>query len=218
MKRIYIIVEGPTEEEFVYTVLRPYFASKGIYDIRAILIETSPGHIGGDLKYIRYKRNIENLLKRENDIIVTSLIDFFRLKTDFPKYTEAQTKGGKIERVTFLEQAISAEITDYRFLPYIQLHEFEGLLFSAENGFEYAGPLGEIDKARLVQAVHEHENPEMLNDGPETAPSKRLEKHIPRYRKPLHGPIMADEIGLTVIMQRCVRFRGWIEKLIVLAQ
>jgi len=83
MKRgLYIVGEGPTEEQFVNEVLRGYFANQEIYDVRCILMETSPGHKGGGVTYQRYKRNIEKLLAYENDIIVTSWIDFFRLKSD----------------------------------------------------------------------------------------------------------------------------------------
>src|SRR5580700_6239012 len=80
MRGVYIIVEGPTEEEFVNEVLRPYFNDFGIYDVRAILIQTSPGYKGGDLKFKRYRNNVDNILKAEPDVLITSLIDFFRLR------------------------------------------------------------------------------------------------------------------------------------------
>ena len=63
MKRaIYIICEGQTEEEFVNGILRPYFNTHQIYDVRPILMSTSKGHKGGDIKYARLKFNIEKLL------------------------------------------------------------------------------------------------------------------------------------------------------------
>ena len=42
MKRVYIIVEGQTEEEFVNTTLRNYLLHFQINDVRPIKIETSP--------------------------------------------------------------------------------------------------------------------------------------------------------------------------------
>jgi hypothetical protein len=70
MRGLYIIVEGPTEEEFVNEVLRPYFINYGIFDVRAILIQTSPGYKGGDLKFERFKNNVEILLKAESNVLV----------------------------------------------------------------------------------------------------------------------------------------------------
>lgn len=41
MKRLYIIVEGQTEEEFVKTMILPYMQQFGIYEVIPILIRTS---------------------------------------------------------------------------------------------------------------------------------------------------------------------------------
>ena len=119
----------------------------------------------------------------------------------------------KIKRVSFLEQAVGKDISSNRFIPYIQLHEFEGLLFSDTKGFDSLPDIPESNIKQLTDAVKEHDNPEMLNDGPETSPSKRLEKLIPGYRKALYGPMIANEISVAVIMKRCVRFKNWIEAL-----
>lgn len=215
MRGVYILVEGPTEEEFVEKVLSPYFFTHDIYDVRPILMQTSPGFKGGDVKYIRYKSNAERLLKSENDILVTSLIDFFCLKNDFPEYSVALTKSNKIERVTFLENAIAKEINHHRFLPYIQLHEFEGLLFSDLNAFNIIPDLTLNQKQQLQEIINKYPNPELINDSPETAPSKRLTKIIPRYKKTLHGPYLAEEIGIIRILQQCPRFAAWIDSLIL---
>ncbi len=59
IRAIYIICEGQTEEEFVNGILRPYFNSHQIYDVRPILMSTSKGHKGGgDVKYARLKFTI----------------------------------------------------------------------------------------------------------------------------------------------------------------
>ncbi|MBI9033674.1 MAG: DUF4276 family protein [Bacteroidales bacterium] len=197
-------------------VLSKYFQAREIYDVRCILMPTSPGHKGGDVSYQRFKHNAERLLNRENDILVTSLIDFFRLKTDFPKLQEANTRfsNDKIARVAFLESAISENINNTRLIPYIQLHEFEGLLFSSIDGFEYLPDIPEINRNELRNAAYTHDNPELLNDGPNTAPSKRLENLIPGYQKTFHGPLIAEIVTIDKIMERCDRFREWIETLV----
>lgn len=219
IRAVYIISEGQTEEEFVNKILRPYFNLHQIYDVRPILMTTSKGHKGGDVKYDRLKFNIDRLLKRETDVLVTTFIDFFRLKTDFPKFTEAQRIQNKIKRVQFLEEALADEIDNIRFIPYIQLHEFENLLFASKDGFEFLPDLKSSNLKSLVLAVNEKENPEELNDGELTAPSKRLEQLISGFdrNKPFYGGLIAEINTINAILERCLRFKGWVEKLIVKA-
>jgi len=214
MRGIYILGEGPTEEEFINNVIRPYLAAREIYDVRCILMQTSPGHKGGDITYARYKHNAANLLKREKDILVTSLIDFYKLRTDFPQYSHSLTIKDKIKRVTFLEEAITKDLNQPRFIPYIQLHEFEGLLFSSSDGFDFLPDIPEQSRKELNEAVNLHDNPELLNDGGQTAPSKRLERLIPGYQKPYHGPLIAEINTMDKIMTRCERFKSWIETIV----
>lgn len=219
MRGIYILAEGPTEEEFINNLLRLYFHDKFIYDIRAILMQTSPGHKGGDVSYQRYKNNAQNLLKKQKDIIVTSLIDYYRLKNDFPNYIESSKISNKKEKLDFLEKAITDDINHPRMVPYIQLHEFEGLLFSSPKGFEELfGDIPERDKRQLMQIVQENPDPEMINDRPGFAPSERLMQLIPGYNKPLYGAMIALVNGFDVLMEKCSRFKNWIEILIEKAQ
>ena len=216
IRGIYILCEGQSEEEFVNAILRPYFLRFKIYDVRPILMTTSKGHKGDDVKYDRLKFNIDNLLKRESDILVTTFIDYFRLKNDFPKYEAAQEKQNKIQKVDFLEQALADAVKNSRFIPYIQLHEFEGLLFASDKGFNSLPDLNTKNREILKEATIEKENPELLNDGFETAPSKRLEKLIPGFdkNKPFYGGIIAEENGIEIVLQRCKRFNFWIQSLI----
>lgn len=216
IRAIYIICEGQTEEEFVNSILRPYFNSQYIFDVRPILMTTSKGHKGGDIKFDRLKFNIEKLLNRESDVIVTTFIDFFRLKGDFPNFQIAQQKINKYDRVDSLEQAMAANINHPRFIPYIQLHEFEGLLFASKEGFEFLPDLNPASLNSLLLAVNEKENPEELNDGELTAPSKRLEKLIPGFdkNKPFYGGLLAEVNTIQAILERCVRFNAWVESLI----
>lgn len=216
MRGIYIICEGQTEEEFVNSILRPYFNSHQIYDVRPILMTTSKGHKGGDVKYDRLKHNIDTLLKRETDILVTTFIDFFRLVNDFPKFEEAQPIQNKIQRVSFLEKALAEAINNPRFIPYIQLHEFEGLLFAAKDGFEFLPDLKQTSLRSLLLAVNEKDNPEELNDGELTAPSKRLEQLILGFdkNKPLYGGLIAEVNTINPVLERCLRFSHWVETLI----
>ena len=135
MRRVIIVVEGQTEEEFVKYILLPYFQSFGIYDVRPIKVETSPGHKGGITDYHKFKRDVVGYLRKEKSVIVTSLIDYFRLPGDFPDYEEVTALHNVVQIVTGLEAGLKKDIGHPLFLPYIQLHEFEALLFTNIKGF-----------------------------------------------------------------------------------
>jgi hypothetical protein len=214
MKRIYVIVEGQTEEEFIKSLLQKYFTSIGIYSITPIKIQTSPGHKGGFKEYQHLKNDINKILKQQDDVIVTTFVDFYGLPSSIPKYSETTDLNGSLNKVQFLEQAIAEDINDVRFYPYIQLHEFESLLFSSINGFQkYWGNEPKIiDKINSI--LSEFSNPEEINDSSKTAPSKRLKNIIKRYDKIVFGNILALEIGLIEIRKKCKRFDKWINTLI----
>lgn len=215
-RRIIIVVEGDTEEEFVKSSLQPHFQGFGIHDVRGIKIQTSPGHKGGIGNYGKFKRNVENYLKQEKDIVVSSLLDFFRLPTSFPKYEEALKIPYANERVSFLENAIGEDINHHRFIPYLQLHEFEALLFTHSKGFEYCG-FSDQQRQAVQSIMDSFENPEEINNHPDTAPSKRLQKIVPGYNKVLHGNIIIQENGFHSLLEKCPRFSTWIKRLITQA-
>src|SRR6185437_5378963 len=207
-----ILVEGETEKEFVNNLIYHHLFASGISNIRPITIETSPGYKGGDVRYeARYKSNIVNLLRGQEDMVVTSLIDFYKLRSDFPKYDDAKKIPIAGERIKFLEEACFNDIADSRFIPYIQLHEFEGLLFADTKGFELFTDLPAANKKELAGIVSSHPNPELINEGALTAPSVRLKRLIPEYQKPLYGNMIALENGFDIILQKCPRFKAWID-------
>ena len=65
----------------------------------------------------------------------------------------------------------------------------------------------------IKNAVKSFENPEMINNSPQTAPSKRLTNAIPQYDKVLDGNFIAMEIGLEKICEKCPLFKEWIGRL-----
>jgi nitrogen fixation protein len=148
-------------------------------------------------------------------MLVTSLIDYYRLRNDFPNYNEAKDLQTPEARVVLIETGCHEDINDKRFIPYIQLHEFEALLFAAPKGFiELFPDLSLANRRELLEIVGKFSNPESINDRPEFAPSKRLERLIPNYKKPLYGGMIALENGFDAIMSKCPRFRNWIEVLL----
>lgn len=213
MKRVYIVAEGQTEQEFVNTVLAPYLRNFEIYNVTPILIRTSKSGKGGFVNYQHLSNTIKGLLTGSStDFIVSTFVDFFRMPNNMPKFEECTSSGTKIEQVEKLEQAFAEVIADTRFVPYIQLHEFEALLFSSNNGFEYYFEEAHYKKTDVI--VNQYDNPEDINSSPQSAPSKRLIKIKEDYDKITEGNLIALEIGIKTILERCPRFRNWIDILI----
>ncbi len=214
MKRLYIVVEGQTEQEFVNTLLRPWFNGHGLVDVRPILIKTSKHGRGGHVNAEHLENTINGLLRESNDkdLIVTTLIDFFRIPDNMPGYETAMRLANSTAQVAALERGLSDAIHDWRFVPYIQRHEFEALVFSSNAGFEKY--CSEEQSGKTATIVAAFQNPEDINSSPETAPSKRLKVLIPTYDKVILGNLLALEIGLDTIMSRCPRFAGWLQELV----
>lgn len=212
MKRVIIICEGPTEIEFCKDVLYNHFLSQSIY-IQTPLIKKSGG---GVVPWANLKTQIENHLLQEKDVFVTTLIDYYGIKEKFlfPEWKTAHKEMNKRTRMEILErgmmEAINVGISS-RFIPYIQLHEFEGLLFNNIDSFtNHIPPADFINKDELINTITTNPNPELINDTPYNAPSYRLKRFIKGYNKIVYGGIIAQEIGLVKIRNKCPRFNDWV--------
>jgi hypothetical protein len=216
MKRLIFIVEGDTEKAFVDKVLTPYLHSKEVYVIECFKIQHTNG---GLIKYQHLKKDIINTIFQSN-VLVTTLIDFYALPKDFPRYEEAKNILINTERISFLEQAIVEDIEKDKkghfpnLIPYIQLHEFEALVFASIEGVTKLFDKSEVNFTQLNQIIENHPNPEDINDKPDTAPSKRLKSLIKGYSKVNDGIMIIQEIGIETILKKCPRFRNWVEQLI----
>lgn len=148
------------------------------------------------------------------------LIDYYGLykKHNFPGWVDGDKIQDKNLRMEFLENAMKADIAAakrQRFIPYLQLHEFEGLLFNDIQVFYDQVPKNEmIGVSELIKTFEDYDNPEMINDNKETAPSHRLKRIIKGYNKPLFGHYFAEAIGIEKIRAKSPRFNQWIEKII----
>ena len=217
MKRIYIVVEGQTEQAFVLNVLSPYFFKNGVLSVTPILIRTSKTGRGGHVNAQHLMRTIKALLSSmKDDIVVSTFVDFFRIPKNMPEYEACMTLGSDALRADALETALGKEIDDIRFIPYIQLHEFEALLFSNNKGFEEY--LSNEQAEETVAVIHKFVNPEDINSSPETAPSKRILSIDPGYNKVLQGNLIAIEVGIDDMMAKCSRFASWVSHLLELSK
>jgi len=215
MKRIIIICEGQTEQEFCNTILSPYFSTFDIH-IQAPLIKKS---MGGVVKWGHLKKQIDLHLKSDPTAHVTTFLDYYGLseKHEFPVWKAAKIESDKLKRMEIIEEGMLKSIDsehNYRFLPYIQLHEFEGLLFNDINIFYDQIPEEELKGIEeLKTTFEEFDNPELINDNKETSPSARLERIILGYNKVIYGSLLAEAIGLENIRKKSPRFNEWLSKI-----
>lgn len=222
MWQLFILVEGPTEETFVKQVLSPYLIQFNIYATPIIaktkqLANSSKirGGVNTTLVLEDLKRMVHNMGPRT---IVTTLFDYYGLPTDFPGLKD-KPQGNSLKIVQHLEQSLADSVGSQPpvFLPYIQLHEFETLLFVEKEAFAtYVDPT-EANLNELYRIIDRYPNPEDINNDPMTAPSKRILKHFPGYNKAIDGSGIIREIGLDLILLKCPHFKEWIDKIQTIA-
>lgn len=225
-KRVVVVCEGETEEEFVRDVLAPGFYGLGLY-LEPQMVETSPGHRGGALNYDRVKLHLRNTLCQKSAPVVTTLLDFYKLDKRFPGFERSKAISDLGQKLDLLRRELHSDVVaaagcqPERFIPYIQPYEFEALLFSDVSALTQVNPSwSKKSIERLVEIRAAAESPEHINDRPETKPAAHLERELnnPSYRKRRHGPIAAQKIGLGKIEAECAFFAAWLAQIRELAQ
>ncbi len=226
MARLHLTVEGQTEQRFARRLLQPQLAESGVYLLRIELAahakKKGQVHRGGLRRYQPFRNDIIRRLKEDSssDVFLSTMIDLYALPRDFPGLDAANREQDPYCRVERIEQALVADIGDPRFVPYVQLHEFEALLFSdaGKIAMYYEKQLREVEQLKAQIAAFP--SPERIDDGRHTAPSKRIAALIPAYgeEKTTAGPIIAAAIGLTTIRNKCPHFDAWLRKLETLGQ
>ncbi len=216
-----MIVEGPTEEAFVSGPLAEVLWTHQVYVTPIIL--GVPGHKGGRTNYARVEKDIRMLLKQDRGVYCSTMIDYYALGIGFPE-TPAPTHLNNIEKVEHIERAMKDDICrkipefrpDIRLIPYLSLHEYEGLLFSDPDALARA--LGQEQLANRFHRVRgEFQTPEDINDDPHNAPSKRVLKIYPAYKKVIEGTLAARAVGIQGMRKECAHFNAWLAKLEALA-
>jgi hypothetical protein len=223
MARLYIFVEGRTEQTFADTVLRPHLENTGVYVQGLILIAHAKKkgrvHRGGGRNYAAMRNDIVRLVsqKKAADVFFTTMIDLYSIHTAFPGLEDGEKVRHIPEtRVEVLERAFENDIGDpRRFIGYIQLHEFEAILFCepARLAFFFNRRHREIQALEAI--ANAHASPELIDDGEHSAPSKRIIAHIPEYgsAKSTLGPKIAELIGIDAIRAKCPHFNRWLSRL-----
>ncbi|MFH1652823.1 MAG: DUF4276 family protein [Pseudomonadota bacterium] len=213
--KILMLVEGQTEEKFIKDVLLPYFEDVGTSLIPKIIttkkVKSGYEFKGGVTSYSKMRNEILELLNDSSAKLVTTMIDYYGLPKDFPGNDQDNLKDC-YKRVAFLEKKFKEDINNSRFLPYLQLHEFEGLLFSSPRGM--AEVLGNQKlEEKFGEIKYKFKNPEEINDNPTTCPSRRIKNIFQSYEKVLHGSLIIKKIGLDAIINECPHFKEWFDSL-----
>lgn len=212
--RIVLLVEGQTEEAFVNRVLQPYMGS--IAYLTPIVVHTSRAADGSAYRggggWKHYHHQLENLLSQPHWAIVTTLIDYYGYPSDAP---QCSCSGLHIqpECVEARERSIKESFTfDSRFVPFLALHEFETLVIAA--GATSPDVLGNSATAQTFRTLVDENlgNAERINNGPTTAPSKRVAGAIDGYSKVRDGVAILEN-RLEPALAVTPRFHAWVSGL-----
>lgn len=217
---LHILCEGQTEERFVKEVLSPYLQQFNIYPKPILLLTSKKKNArGGMLSYAQAKRDLTILQKqfRDNNSehhLFTTMFDYYALPDDFPGFDESTGFQNVRDRISFLEDKFAEDVGLGAFIPYIQLHEFEALLFVDIMKLQTEYPLSGEKIWALKKETDIYGDPEMINNSPQTAPSKRIIKALEtnyNYNKVQSGTIVTSAIGIKSILNNCSHFKEWIE-------
>ena len=212
MKRVHVLVEGQTEEAFVGRVVRRHLHGFDLYVGSKVIVTkrvlSGPDRKGGVSSWLQIERDLKLLLNDSGAVGVSTMIDYYGLPADVPGM--ATRPASAPAGVLHVEAAMEAHIGDPRFRAHLSLHELKTLLFAdPDRCGQYLG--APIVTRVMSDAVAQCGGPELVNDDPMTAPSKRLFGAFPAYQKTLDGPALAELIGLASIRSACPHFDRWIE-------
>jgi hypothetical protein len=225
MPRLLVHVEGQTEESFVNEVLRDHLIGVGYESVSARIVGNARlrQRRGGIRPWVVVRKDIINHLKQDSGCLATTMVDFYGLPQDGDRAWPGRANAALArasDKAPMVETALAADLANEageqidraRFIPFVVVHEFEGLLFSDCAAF--AQGIGQADlEPRFRQVRDAFATPEDINDSPDTCPSKRVTNLVPGYEKPLLGTLAALEIGLTRIRAACPHFAEWLQRL-----
>ncbi len=220
-----ILCEGQSEQTFALKVLKSYLLPKDIIVKTNLLITNHKLNAqGGIINYHQVKRDLRNMMLAAKDTsyeknFFTTMFDLYALPSDFPGFSGTQTEP--YTRVADIEEAFGADINYFRFIPYIELHEFETLVLCnlQKVGQTYPNAKKQINELDEQWRKETRGNVELVNSSRETAPSKRLIKALEgyyNYDKKLMAVNATKDIGIDALRAQCKHFNQWIEKILMI--
>ena len=209
-RRVLLSAEGQTEETFVRDILAPRLLAIDV-EMKPVILATKRPASGGKFRggattWAQIQRDLVMLLRDSGVVAVTTMFDLYGLPREVPGVA-ASAGFEPYERVSSIERALIERFEDPRFRPYIQLHEFEALVYAAPDiAAERSGDLTVATMMRKAVAG----GAELVNERPTTAPSKRIRKAWPGYLKSTDGPAILADSGLDRLRSSCPHFGEWL--------
>jgi hypothetical protein len=219
MARLLIHVEGQSEEDFVNEVLQSHLMARGYSSVGARIVGNARQR-GGIRSWLSVRRDIVHHLREDRDCIATTMVDYYGLPQTWPGRERSNSLTSIEDKAMSVQEAVRDDLIAEmgnrfhadRFVPFVVMHEFEGLLFSDCAAFSRGIDRPDLE-SRLQEIRESFTTPEEINDSPDTAPSKRVRDLFPRYEKPLLSVRAVLEIGLLRIRAECPHFDGWLNQL-----
>ena len=196
-------------------IFAPHFAATGVRVTKSIFTTKhpagGPAFKGGLSKWPKLEPELRRLLRDSSTTVLTTLFDYYAFPADAPGMAD-RPNGSPYERVRHVETALAKAIRDRRFLPNLVLHEIEAWVLAD------CRRLGEVmgdraPAAELERVVQLESGPELVNDGTDTAPSKRIMRAYPQYIKTIDGPLVIADASLDAIRQQCPHAHDWLRQI-----
>jgi Domain of unknown function (DUF4276) len=211
VRHLHILCEGQTEEVVAREVIAPSFDDTEIRVTRSIFTTKRPAggsaFKGGLSNWPKLERELRLLLRDSSTTVLTTMFDYYAFPADAPGMAD-RPHGSPYDRVQHVESALTRKIDDRRFLPNLILHEIETWVLA--NCDRLGQAMGDPRPAAELQRMIEREaGPELVNDGINTAPSKRIRSAYPQYAKTIDGPLVIADSGLDAIKDSCPHAGDW---------
>jgi hypothetical protein len=215
VRHLHILCEGQTEEIIARDVIEPHFAGQDAWVTLSIFTTKrpagGPAFKGGLSIWPKLERELQLLLRDSSTTVLTTMLDYYAFPGDAPGMAD-RPHGSPHDRVRHVESALAKEIGDKRFLPNLVLHEIEAwVLADCRRLGEVMGDSGPA--AELERIVRLESGPELVNDGVDTAPSKRIMTAYPQYTKTGDGPLVVADAGLASIRSSCPHADDWLREI-----
>ena len=158
MTSVIVICEGRTESTIIKNILAPEVALKGVY-LHPVRIGRKRKR-GGNVTFDRLASNVRDQLHNNRNTYCTTFVDFYGIDANFPGKKEAARKSRLSDKQGIVCDAFADKLAQSlgegpmrRFIPYVQMHEFEGLLFS--------------DPSQLASAIRRQDLTQQLQGDPD---------------------------------------------------
>lgn len=221
MPEVLVLCEGQTEREFCRSVLGGHLAAHGV-DLAGTLVGKPQHKQGGIRPWTVYRRELLRLAGERDDRYVGLLVDYYGMPPSWPGRGDAPTmpvqkRGAHVE--TRLRASLERKLGE-RFLPCVQLHEFESLLFvdpkaTAETVAVAGGASSAASGAGRLRKIKDDfcGDVEAIDDSPRTAPSKRIQSVFRGYNKVAWGVQAAKDVGVETLRAGCAWLDRWLTRL-----